>query len=971
MLVEHCSPSGNTPLITVYPDMHFVFAPAAMANCILDTHALLDLRPGFRRLTRVDRSREQQFAASRQATTRTVAPASSSSAAIPGGSVCFPSILEVEADDEASDHAMEEVLSFGPGQSASVVAVSRLLPPDGFLTVAAGAIQLAGPCILQVPSVAVIPASQYHRHYLLVDARQVLDCGLGALWLQDAPPVVNPVIRITLLRGAQPNLRQIGAMFLDSTPVVGYSELAARVTLLTVLPSAFEHDRRPTPLLNGRALRTRPGFMQRDLRASNSLRRRRSPARSTSTTTTCAADLLPCTTTTSTPAGDPRDTGVDARRGAMSFRINDCWVRCYVAGSDLHVESVTLQRASSLSDLLTQLCCQLWSAGHLLPDSIFHACDRAFNDHDAGFSIYISAQNRGGACVSWIDALPFGLAPFPVALPFCLTEDTLCQSGTGTIPRMAHVAINGIPWSGEATVLRHADVVTVRPSHSALFSFPLSALEERIAQITALLLPRRGPSGGIRVLDDGTTGTQPFLYAPEAFTQENIRNCWLDVQLGWEMKMSSGEWSERCVLVSATMQPLIVALGTRVAPCAEHVNLWFRTHMQRAYGPKFWCESGLVFGGLTVFFDAALFESDRQAWIFTVGECVDVLLADRTGDGLSLWPAPEGWRLNPVFTAGPIGQAAMQLRSAERNPVFQQSLPASALREDNVPCDRPLSDDEGLPVSFDAFDTLSVSSDDDCQEVLAPIPPVISVENPSEEEDESLQLLQRVAVVAEQGRAPTPAHTEVILRPVEETTPRTALQVFGRPIPTPCLNVARKRDAVVLEPQGGARDVQAVEQSHCAALAPETQYVPADKTSPCQRRTISLVDCLSDTADVSRPLQVPCDIDEFLQSVEPLRLTALCQDWMRIPALHPAARGWVSYMPNWDRRSPLASVTLYTDGSFQPGSGRSSWAVLLCWLCRGGAAPLPAPPLPRKGCFRRACRRDCGAFRCSCHDGSS
>ena len=47
LIVEHCSPHGNTPLLTVFPAAHFVFEPQEFVDGILDTHALLDLRPGF------------------------------------------------------------------------------------------------------------------------------------------------------------------------------------------------------------------------------------------------------------------------------------------------------------------------------------------------------------------------------------------------------------------------------------------------------------------------------------------------------------------------------------------------------------------------------------------------------------------------------------------------------------------------------------------------------------------------------------------------------------------------------------------------------------------------------------------------------------------------------------------------------------------------------------------------------------
>ena len=77
MIVEHCSPHGNVPLLTVFPARHFVFQPSFLVDCILDTHALLDVRPGFQGVTRVDRSRERQA----PAPTRRAAPGSTATSA--------------------------------------------------------------------------------------------------------------------------------------------------------------------------------------------------------------------------------------------------------------------------------------------------------------------------------------------------------------------------------------------------------------------------------------------------------------------------------------------------------------------------------------------------------------------------------------------------------------------------------------------------------------------------------------------------------------------------------------------------------------------------------------------------------------------------------------------------------------------------------------------------------------------------
>ena len=161
MIVEHCSLNGNTPLITVLPNMHFLFEPSSLADCILDTHALLDLRPGFRQFSHVDRTRERQSTFSASASEDR-----SSAAGTRRPSACFPAL--------------------------------------------AAAVQCAEPCTLHIPTLSplvpghvpcavIVPSRQLDRRFLLVDARTVMRPGHEALWLQESASVVNPVILITAL----------------------------------------------------------------------------------------------------------------------------------------------------------------------------------------------------------------------------------------------------------------------------------------------------------------------------------------------------------------------------------------------------------------------------------------------------------------------------------------------------------------------------------------------------------------------------------------------------------------------------------------------------------------------------------------------------------------------------------------------------------------------------------------------------
>ena len=507
MLVEHCSPKGNTPLITGYPDMHFVFEPGTLVDTVLDTHALSDRRPGFRLMQRTDRAQERQFTLPPR-TARAAVNATSDVRAL-GFPAGFPILLSAVVDEEAREHSSEEVLVFCPGETPRPARIARALPPGPFLCEAAAAFGLQGECTLQVPtlgplvpghipSVAVIPMGPHASRFLLVDARRVMDASTVHLWLQEAPAIINPVILIAMLRRVQPALREIGAFYLDCKPVYGYAELSSRVTLMTLVPSAADSYALPSPLCNGRAFRTRIGFMQLDCRVRPQHRRRRSPGTTTSTTQAIAASSLGTTTTTTRP-DDAALGATSSARGAQAFRFQDCLLRVFVTGADRQVSCITLRPGTSLTAVMTQLCTLLWEEGSLRPDQTFRACDRAFNDHDVGFSVYICSHLPTECHTAWVDALPYGCAPYPVALPLRLTHESIIGLSGAVMPAMVHVAINGNPWDGEPRDILHCDVITFRPSHSALFSIPLSALEDRIFCISSLMWPRRGPSGGISV----------------------------------------------------------------------------------------------------------------------------------------------------------------------------------------------------------------------------------------------------------------------------------------------------------------------------------------------------------------------------------------------------------------------------------------------------------------------------------------
>ena len=570
---------------------------------------------------------------------------------------------------------------------------------------------------------------------------------------------------------------------------------------------------------------------------------------------------------------------------------------------------------------MTHLSVLLLEAGCLRPGLRLRACDRVFSDPASGLAVFFSLSGGQGRDVAWIDADPLGVPPAVVELPWHLTVDTLWAHCRGNAPRALplglRVAVNGVPWDGQPRALNHWDVVTVRQFSCGLFSLPLASLECRVRGITAMLVPQPGPTHATTVLHDGLSGDAPASLGTVGFNRENLHRHWLSLHVAWRVNLCLEGGYQQCVLVSADVPPFPFTAATLVAPEIAHVNMWFRTYLQRTFGAKFWQDAGLAYGPVTVMFDSALHDSGRCAWIFCIEEVMDVVIADLAGESLVSWPAPEGWVLRPVFTMGPVGQAALQLLDSDPRPLEYRTLPAAAAVGTISPRHDPLSDDEGFPVEVWS-DAQEVSSDEGSIELTVPVPPSLNVDDDVDASD-GIQLLQTAvcrAPPAEDG-APTAA----CIDSSGETRPRSALLVFGRRIATPCSKLRHTDPSESLP--SGARNEKAVEQTHVIA---EVAPVVEVQDGPVQ---INLADCLPVQAGTaSRLMGSGTSIDLFLQTVQPLCLENLCQDFAFLEALHPVARSWLQGLPLWDRNETLAGLTLYTDGSFA-STGEAAWAVVV------------------------------------------
>ena len=506
------------------------------------------------------------------------------------------------------------------------------------------------------------------------------------MWLQESPRAINPVIAIAALRRAQPQLQEMGGIYLDCAPVRGYTELTARVSVLTLMPSSFAFDTLPSLLQNGRMMRQRPGYQQ--------LYYRFDLGRSTTSTTTDTASLVPTSSTATTTAMLVPDT----ERGARALGIFDKPVRLFICAPDHHIESATLHGDVYLEDVAAQLCIQLADAHRLQAGWVIRASERVVSDADFGFTAFFVTVDTSRRDTAWIDGRRLGFMPFAIPLPFTLTRsslDTLCRS---CVPAGAHIAINGVPWCGTPARLRHTDVVVVGLASHDMWTVPLAALEPRISGISCLIIHQKGPrpTGRLVAFDDAARSGS----SRRVFDFTGMRTHWANVRMAWQVETCQVENTQRSVLVAADIPPFPVGPGLGVAPTATLVNLWYHSRFSQLFGDRTWRESGLAFGEFSIFFDESLDSTSRRPWIIDLGYAVDVVIAGSDGSGLERWPAPEGWAIRPSLITGPIGQAAIQRAAGGMPTVVFQPLPGQL-----------------APATAEPEEIASASSDDDVEVV--------------------------------------------------------------------------------------------------------------------------------------------------------------------------------------------------------------------------------------------------------------
>ena len=800
----------------------------------------------------------------------------------------------------------------------------------------------------------------------MVDARRVAGTGVPDLWLQESPHVINPVIVIALLRQAHPNLHEMGAMYLDCTPIRGYVELTTRVSVLTLMPSSFAFCTLPSLLQNSRMLRQRLGFQQQYCRYAAAARTVPAGSASVPTTTTTTAVLVP-----------------DAERGARARALFDKPIRLFIASAHHHVEHATLYGELAMEDILAQLCIQLADANHLVAGWVFRANDRIISDDDLGFSAFFVAKDTSLRETAWIDARRFGRSPFPVRLPFTLTWDTLVAVCGLPMPASVQVAVSGVPWRGAPLILRQADVVVIGSLPHHLWTMPLAALEKRVNGISCLVIHQKGPRPTDRVVafqDSTCSGSSRHV-----FDFSGLRIHWANVRLAWQVETCQLEHTQRCILVAADMPPIPVAAGLGVAPTARDVNLWYFSRFAQLFGDRTWCDSGLAFGDFCVFFDGALDATSRRPWVIDLGEALDVVIAGHDGAGLELWPAPEGWAIRPALITGPIGQAAIQRAAGGLPTIVFQPLPserrhasapaeeiASASSDDDVAVvgAAPPTTTAGVPpheanATTAAYLQSLIEDPPTTEEALASVeaedepfadpnpflqslieePPTLQeivsqFQNDADGLDDSpheapagMQLLQvSTQFIAVPACNTAAASSKKLPTDVEETRPQADQKPELRRLPTPCRSSSATVAHYADTPRSRARGCMSAETMSKAPPLEAPSDIPASSHSASRYKptTLALCDLLPAVPPNGTLLRTHANLDEYLSWMEPFGLHAFQTDLSNIPQLHPSTVHALRDMPVWrgPEACPVDSVQLYVDGSFFACNSSAAWAVV-------------------------------------------
>ena len=784
------SPDGHTSLITVFPRTQRQDIVPGMMNSALDTSAVAGLRGGCARALGITAPRRFLPTPSATASGQGRMQPDVVSRGYPAVS---PMLLSCVPDEDAMDYDSEEVLLLSPGYATSVCHIPHHYAPAAFHARAAQHLGLEGRSTIHIPmltplqpghprtAVVVSTNIALDRRFVIVDARRVLPASVDQIWLQESPQTLNPVITIAMLRSVQPTMCEMGVFYLDCVPMRGYVDLTCRVSLLTVMPATFSFSSLPAVFQNSRMVRLRLGFMSHFNRYVN---RQRTDVQVTSTSTT----------TTITAVTDPE-------RGAGAISIWGKLVRFFLAGPDGHMQAGTLHGDLPLEDVLAQLCIQLADANHLLPGLVFRANERVVSDFDQGFSVFVTASHPAGSDFAWLDARRFGVEPRTFPLPFVLTLDTLTALCGVALPDNVFVAINGAPWPRKPVRLGSADIVVVGFRRHHLWTLPPAALDRRVAGLASLLVPHTGPSPTSRVVtfhDDTRSGS-----SRRVCDFAGLHVFWASTRLAWEdataQPVEDGGRYARFVLVAADIPPFPAGAATRFVPSAADVNLWWHYRFAPQYGDRTWRDAGMAFGELTVLYADRLDATSRRPWVICIDDDVDVVIAGTDGTGLELWPAPEGWTIVPIFTAGPIGQAALQRVGATPATVFDLPIPGGPVVDvSSTSSEAASSDDVAILEPPAAPDPVA----DHLQDLIQALPVVedITQDPVPDPEVDAAFFLQKAAVKMGTTRAEesaVPPHIQPVTK------------MLGKPYPT---QISGSSCAVCLLP---ATMPPALLPSHC------------------------------------------------------------------------------------------------------------------------------------------------------------
>ena len=668
LLTAHATPLGHTPLVTVLPPKGSQGSPL-----VIDTLRLLELRPAGRTHLRAnrepgplrpDRIDPGPFARAMVAAERSDAIAlgpTDLALHYPGPSCAGLGAVWIIAVDRAARLQHFEP-DLAPREILRLSSCLLHVPSDSVLRVPL----LAPYTETEAPWILLLHGTQPQGHFLLVDASRVSSPPCLPFWILPVHRRLTLMEVILDVRAAQPSLLQIGALYIDCHLFRGEWALNSRIQTLTLLPATGGGDDLPVLQCNSRMVQQRPGYARMSMPARPSIAQSSRAAAgaqaivATTTTTTAAGsggDNLPGTFSTTTSTMSPPGDFLQQVKGEVHF---------IAACGGCKPEVIVTDGPCDAAVILGRLAARLHARGYLPDRAPFRVNTRVYRLHHGQLAVFAATggEYQSGRPV-WVDLGTVWPQPFLLLLPWRVNAADVLRlahwRGSGSV----HLTVNGIRWNGDHRFVYNGDVIQVRDADHALLTWPIYYLRHRVRHVQALLFQVEGP---LRETVNSVSAARR-----EGFFLDHFRRIFM------QLTAAIGPTSPFVPVLIAGhgVPPLLVTVGTRIAPTAAVVQQFFEDHLEARFGFRTLVDSHWSDHEAYVFV-AIEPQFPTRLWAFT-GPMQEV--HTEVGDelGLSSIPCPFGRHLLSVETCGPFGIAAARLLSdttAITCPGLLQSMPA-------------------------------------------------------------------------------------------------------------------------------------------------------------------------------------------------------------------------------------------------------------------------------------------------------